>query len=381
MKIAVLADFPPHCLDGFAGEAPRGHYATWLPQIAESFEGQPGLEAHWIVPTPLTKEAMELEWRGQRFHLLPTAARGRAASFYREDRRRINAVLKTIGPDLVHGWGSEDVHGYAAIQSGYPCLISMQGALTHYLFKNRLNLRQYFCAGIEWRILRRAKQLTCESQWAMEIIGRRAPRAQIHHVEYGVDRPFYDIEWKPDADRKAAVYAGTLIPRKGIQDLVKAFAAPELAEVELWVCGSGGGPWADRLRRAATPNVKWLGYLDREETARRLAAAWCFALPTRCDTGPTVIKEARVAGLPVVTTPCGGQRDYITHGKNGFHVPPGDIAGWRQALVEMFSDYDRCRAMGAFQHAEQREYFDPSRTGRAFAELYEKLVGPQPPEK
>ncbi len=381
MKIAVLADFPPHRIDGFPGvSAPRGHFATWLPQIAESFAGQSDFELHWVMVSPLVGERLELESMGQRFHVLPTRPGGRAMSLFREDRRRINDVLAAVKPDLVHGWGSEDVYGYAAIRSGLPNLISMQGVLTHYMLKNRLRAREYFCAGLEWRILRRATDVTCESPWAMELVGRRTRRARIHHVDYGVDAPFFEMEWKPDPDRKAAVFVGSVAPRKGIQDLIRAFAAPELADVELWVCGGGGGSWAERLRRSATPNVKWLGYLDREETARRLGAAWCLALPTRCDTGPTVVKESRVVGLPVVTTPCGGQRNYITAGKNGFHVPPGDIGGLRRALGKVFADHDRCVQMGGFRWREQRDWFQPSRTGQAFARLYKEVASAQQSE-
>jgi hypothetical protein len=139
MKIAVLADFPPHRIDGFPGvSAPRGHFATWLPQIAESFAGQSDFELHWVMVSPLVGERLELESMGQRFHVLPTRPGGRAMSLFREDRRRINDVLAAVKPDLVHGWGSEDVYGYAAIRSGLPNLISMQGVLTHYMLKNRL---------------------------------------------------------------------------------------------------------------------------------------------------------------------------------------------------------------------------------------------------
>jgi glycosyltransferase involved in cell wall biosynthesis len=382
MKIAVLADFPTHCIEGFPGAVnPCGHFATWLPQIAESFERIPGLEVHWIVLSPDVSEALTLESFGQRFHVLRTSASGRATSFYREDRKQINRKLREIEPDLVHGWGSEDVHGFAAARSGYPCLISMQGLLTHYMLKNRMNARQYFCAWIEWRMLRTARYVTCESKWGLEVVRKRARRAQLFQVEYGVDPRFFSVKWSPDPDRKSVIFVGTLAPRKGVMDLIQAFADPKLAEVELWICGGGSGRYAKRMAAKATPNVKWLGYLSREETAERMARAWCLALPTRCDTSPNVVKEARTIGMPVVTTPCGGQSDYIEDGRNGFLVAPGGIRRLREALSRTVGELEFCRSLGAYRHEEQRAFFEPGRTGEAFARIYRELIAAQPKEK
>lgn len=382
MKIAVLADFPTHRIEGFpdAGK-PRGHFATWLPQIAESFAGMSGMEVHWIVLSPDVKEALTLESFGQRFHVLRTATSGRAASFYREDRKRINRKLKEIEPDLVHGWGSEDVHGFAAARSGYPCLISMQGLLTHYMLKNRMSAREYFCAWIEWRMLRRARYVTCESKWGLELVKKRAPRARLFQVEYGVDPHFFSVNWSPDPHRRSVIFVGSLTPRKGVVDLIRAFASPEMADVELWICGGGGGRYAKRLAAEATPNVKWLGYLSREETAQRMARAWCLALPTRCDTSPNVVKEARTIGMPVISTPCGGQSDYIEDGRNGFLVAPGDVRRLREALLRTVGELEHCRSLGGFRHAEQRAFFEPGRTGEAFARIYRELIAAQPKEK
>ncbi len=379
MKIAVLADFPKHRIEGYPQTgAPKGHHATWLPQTAESFAEIPGLEAHWIVMSAEVEQPLRLESFGQEFHVLPTSSRGRASSLYRGDRRRINETLRRIQPDLVHGWGSEDVYGWAAVRSGLPHLVSMQGILTHYITRNRMGGRDYLCAGIEWSMLRGATDVSCESRWAVDLLGRRRLRARLHQVEYGVDPRFYSVDWRPDPNRKAVVFVGTVTPRKGVEDLVRAFAQREMRETELWICGGASGPYADRLRGLATPNVKWLGYLGREETAERMARAWCLALPTRCDTSPNVVKEARVIGLPVVSTPCGGQSDYIEEGRNGFMVEPGEAEALREALTRVTKDLGTCLAMGRWLHAEHRDYFRPGRTGRAFADVYESLLSQQP---
>jgi glycosyltransferase involved in cell wall biosynthesis len=48
-------------------------------------------------------------------------------------------------------------------------------------------------------------------------------------------------------------------------------------------------------------------------------------LPTRADTSPNAVKEAVVAGVPVVAANVGGIPDYVLPGKNGVLFTPGDL--------------------------------------------------------
>ena len=172
-----------------------------------------------------------------------------------------------------------------------------------------------------------------------------------------------------------AVFAGTPDRRKGIQDAVAAFADPSLAGMELQVIGGADGAFARHWRKRSTPNVRWLGRKTQAETAAALAQAWCLILPTRADTGPMVVKEARVIGLPVISTPHGGTSTYVTDGVNGFLREPGDVAGFVGALRQVLGSLETARAMGGARWAEQREYFHPEKTAREFQQLYRELVG------
>jgi glycosyltransferase involved in cell wall biosynthesis len=87
-----------------------------------------------------------------------------------------------------------------------------------------------------------------------------------------------------------------------------------------------------------------------------------------------VVKEARVIGLPVVTTPCGGQSDYIEDGANGWLVAPGDIAALSDRLVRTLASIDTARTMGAHRHVEQREWFRPQHTADKFLAIYREIT-------
>ena len=370
MKVVILAAFPLHLLTGFEViPLPTGHYATWLPPLAEASSRDDGFERYWITVSDAITERKEVTCWNQTFIALPTRKSGRASSLFKADRAAIAKTLRQINPDVVHGWGTEDVYALAAVTSGYPSIVSMQGILTHYLLHSRIDLRTMFQAFLEFFILRKAKVLTCESLWAKPILQRRAPGVEITCIEYGVHPDFFNATWQPDPLRPVALFVGTLEPRKGIQDVLQAFQSPRLKESELWVAGSG--PLEDKS--GAPPQVKWLGRLDRPQLIEKMSKAWCLVLPTRADTSPNVVKEARVMGLPVVTTRHGGQSNYIEEGRNGFFVEPGDITRLTDRLHVLLSDHEFCRQRGNDGWEQDRSSFRAELTAEKFRNLYKDL--------
>jgi glycosyltransferase involved in cell wall biosynthesis len=410
MRVAILAQFPVHILQEFAhlGE-PKQHYATWLPQLAQGFgaaiansewrladseaantllvthnsshppesliQNPHPLEIHWVTLSTEVSEPRTVQYLHQTFHILPTAPSGRASSLFRADRRQIQAVIDRINPGLVHGWGNEDVYGLAAVLSGRRNMVSVQGLLSYYVLRNRLPTRTYLQALIEVFVLNRADELVCESRWSCDMVRRRLVNRKkpIHHVEYGVQQCFYEAVWHPEASRPVAVFTGSVEPRKGIQDIVKAFRDPRLKDAELWVLGADNTPFAKKLKENAPPNIKWFGRLGLEESIRHLSRGWCFVLPTRGDTGPMAVKEAMVVGLPVISTPSSGARDYIHDGENGFLVPCGQADVLAERLERLLKNYDTCRAIGEGRRDLAHTEFCSERTTELLIKIYNRL--------
>jgi glycosyltransferase involved in cell wall biosynthesis len=374
MRIAILAAFPLHVIPGLEQHAQGGHYATWLPQLSQAFERQEEWDIHWLTVSKRPVPAEPIRWRAQTFHGLHSPARGRLWRAYRPDRRLIQRRLEQLRPDLVHAWGTEDCYGLAGADAGRPWLLSMQGILGEYIRRSRMHPFVWIQAVYERSVLRRARHVSVESRWGEAILRRMAPHARTHLVEYGVQEPFYRQSWEPQSDRPHAVFIGTIDPRKGVEDAVRAFAAPELQARELYIIGDSEDAYARKLRAMSTPNVRWQGRLDSSATAEALRRAWCLILPTRADTSPNVVKEARVLGLPVITTPHGGQSDYIRDGENGFLCEPGDVPAFARAAEKILGDLAYARRLGACHWEEQREYFRPAHTAERFLAIYRELA-------
>ena len=107
MRVAILANFPLDLIPSLScGKPPKEHYATWLPPLAEANAQDDGIERVWITLSDEITERKEGIFWNQRFITLPAQKKGRASSFYKEDRATIAATLREIKPDVVHGWGN-----------------------------------------------------------------------------------------------------------------------------------------------------------------------------------------------------------------------------------------------------------------------------------
>ena len=249
--------------------------------------------------------------------------------------------------------------------------------MSYYCLKNRMHPRDYFQALMELYCLRKAQMVTVESKWGAAIVQRRRGNKPIEIVEYGVRKSFYEVVWHPQEQNPYAIFVGTLHPRKGIEDVVAAFGRMDV-RYRLKVIGRGDVKYVRELQRRSTNNIEWLGEQSLEEVQKEMSEAWCLVLPTRADTSPNVVKEARVIGLPALTTASGGQSAYLVDGEDGFLIEPGNVDKTREKLLQILGDYQRAQSFGSGGRQRYRENFRPATTAMGFMSIYHELVRKNP---
>ena len=374
MRVAMLCNFPLHTLENSPTRFLQGQHATsWLVDLPEAFSKIQGLEMHWITLSDQVEKEMAFPVDGAFFHVLPTAKKGRAVSFFVQDRRRIKECLNKLRPDVVHGWGTEDVYALAAVTSGYPHLISMQGILSALILKSWMNPREYFQALLEIWCLRKAQLVTTESKWGAAIVRKRRGSQPIEIVEYGVRNSFFSSKWNPEKEKPYAIFVGSIVARKGIEDLVEAFRNLKKEGYRLKVIGRAKTKYLSILQKRAEGTVDWLGEQPAEVVQSEMSRAWCLALPTRADTSPNVVKEARVIGLPVITTRNGGQASYVQDGEDGYFVECGDVMGLVEKLRIVLGSLATAEKFGGVGKQRYRDLFAADQTAKRFQALYQKV--------
>lgn len=120
-----------------------------------------------------------------------------------------------------------------------------------------------------------------------------------------------------------------LVPYKRV-DL--AIDAAEASGRKLVVIG--GGPLLDRLASRSSPNVQFLGSVERARIVERLSYARSLILPGIEDFGITPL-EAMALGTPVVALRAGGALDTVIHRKTGIFFDDPTVESLRRALDEV----------------------------------------------
>lgn len=165
------------------------------------------------------------------------------------------------------------------------------------------------------------------------------------------------------------LFVGRLEREKGVDVLLAA-----AREVEGTFVVVGAGSEEEALRAAAPANVRFAGWVGRDELPRWYASADVFVLPSRSEQWGMVLNEAAAAGLPIVASEAAGAAwDLVEPGVNGERVPVEDANALAHALTAFLDDDARARA-GARSHA-LAEAFTPTLWAEAIAEIASQAVG------
>ncbi|GIH75520.1 glycosyltransferase family 4 protein [Planobispora longispora] len=177
-------------------------------------------------------------------------------------------------------------------------------------------------------------------------------------------------------ENRIVLAAGRLVPVKGYDRLLKAFAQVIAVRPDWKLRIYGEGRVSDKLVKLATKlrlhnNVVFMG--STGDIEGELAKASIHAVSSRFEGFGMTIIEAFACGVPVVSFDCPrGPREIITSGHDGLLVPPDDVDALAAGLLKMIDDEDGRRRMAANARETAREYSISTIADRwedAFAEL------------
>ena len=342
-RIAILCNFPVWIAKP---DFPifKGHYATWLPSLYQAFEhNSEQFEIHWVTLSKDVKKTHRFISGKQYFHVIPRTKKTIGLyTFYISDRRKVAQEIKIIDPQLVHTWGTEDCYGLCGKDFKGLWLHSVQGLLTAYKQRGQLSRFERHHAFYEKAVIRACKNITTESPWAAERVREMSPSSTPMLWDYAAEDYFYNIE-RNISDTPTCLYCGSDTPIKNVDCLIKAFSNSRLSHVKLKLAGI-----SEQQRKNLPENIIPLGRISRDEIAKQMSEAWCLVHPSKADTGPTVVKEARVVGLPCIATTECGSKQYVDHGHSGFIINPGDVDMLVKCVLHVTENKHKAMQMGSY---------------------------------
>jgi glycosyltransferase involved in cell wall biosynthesis len=162
-------------------------------------------------------------------------------------------------------------------------------------------------------------------------------------------------------EARIVLFLGKLTPRKGVPDLIRAYAQLNLPGTVLVIAGNdmGAGAGIDALVRdlGLEARVIRTGLLRETERLDALEAADVVVYPSRDEIFGLVPLEALLCGTPVVVCGDSGCGEVITRVGGGLIVPHGDPAALGQAIGSILGDGVRWRGVAAAAAVRARALF------------------------
>jgi glycosyltransferase involved in cell wall biosynthesis len=184
---------------------------------------------------------------------------------------------------------------------------------------------------------------------------------------------------------------GRIVPLKGFQTLIDAFAALRPKYPQLALVVAGHGPYlpslVERARQAGVPvcqgtqppargagGVWFPGFVHGEQKRALIGHALLGVSPSiRQEPMSLVLFEMLSCGVPVVGSNVGGTPDIVQPGVNGALFPPDNAAALQVCIERLLDDEPHRRELAAAAAASVEE-FSWSRIAQRYLELFFDVV-------
>jgi glycosyltransferase involved in cell wall biosynthesis len=173
-----------------------------------------------------------------------------------------------------------------------------------------------------------------------------------------------------------ALAVAHLIPEKGIDVLIDAFARIEVSEARLNIVGDG--PERGRLEelarsRGLESRVSFLGL--RDDVDALLLRAHVFVHPCLWEEAfGYTLAEALATGCPVVASRIGSTPELVTDGETGLLVPPRDVSALAAAVGSVLRDSAFRERLGADARRSAAGRFSLEGSTSAHLDCYEEVA-------
>lgn len=297
-------------------------------------------------------------------------------------RREFRRLIERIRPDIVHGQGV-DLAGSLAVESALPNVVTVHGLIREDArYKTRLpeRLRSTWASAIVERpTIRRASNLISISPYVTEYYGA-ALRGRVFEIPNPVSDRYFSITRCPEPGR--ILFAGRVIPRKRLLDLLEAVAGMALRpRPSIMIAGSlADASYVAQVRQRAlalglAESVTLAGLLDEDRMLEEFRRASVLVLPACQETAPMVIQQAMAAGVPVVASRICGIPYQLVDGKSGLLFPPGDVAALRNCLEALIGSAERGTHMGSSGREMARARYRAGSVAEQTVHAYGEILG------
>jgi glycosyltransferase involved in cell wall biosynthesis len=300
---------------------------------------------------------------------------------YRQARNALQRLLKQERPDIVH---SNDLPTHQIVSDAVRGTGIPEVCHHRWIFDEK---------AIDWLNKFGAERHLFVSRFLMEELSQRSPRlgAGTRSVVYDglplpppsmdADRHRARRQLNLPPDRVLVTFAGQIIERKGVADLLRAWAlldAAHQSKPELLIIGEdleSKGNYRIAMQHLAAElhcTPRFLGF--QKNVGEWLLASDIAVVPSHAEPLGNATLEAMSYTLPVLGCAVGGIPEMVLHEQTGLLVPSRSPADLATALTRLIGDVELRRRLGEQGRRRCEEVFSLKEHVKAVLKEYEIVL-------
>jgi len=180
-------------------------------------------------------------------------------------------------------------------------------------------------------------------------------------------------EYSPDVAIRI-LFLARIEKEKGIYETIEACSRLIGEGLPIHLTVAGNGSELENARKIAGDKlggaVTFLGFVLGDQKMEAFRKSDLYVLPTYGEGMPASVLEAMALGLPVITRPVGGLRDFFIDGEHGYLMESMDASTLASLIRKLAGDEGLWRKMSAASHSYAVGRFLGSRVAERLVELY-----------
>ncbi len=312
------------------------------------------------------------------YHGLHIPSWGWLKTGYMGCTQAVRRKLAEIGPDIVHGQGTERDCAISAVRSGYPNVLTIHGNMARVAeFLRARPLSFYWLAArLERHCLRRTAGVVCISDYTRRNVEPYTSKTWL--LPNAVHPSYFQIHNAPE-NPPLVLCVANIGSRKNQICLLESLDALR-RDLDFRLCFAGAGSDVDPYFREFTQRVqerswcRYAGSLKREDLQKELRSASLAILPSLEDNCPMVILEAAAAGVPMAASAIGGIPDLVQHEVNGLLFDPADPLAMRESVRRLLTDRPWAERLARAARERALAVYAPEVVARRHLEIYREVL-------
>ena len=169
-------------------------------------------------------------------------------------------------------------------------------------------------------------------------------------------------------DIKKILYTGHITEAKGCKEILEV--AKEIPELNFVLAGKVNDEY---FKNYTLKNVVFLGEISSQEVKKQLKDADIFLFLSHTEGFTMSLLEAMSAGLPIIATDVGANRDMIED-NGGVIVDIGDVKKVSQEIIKLKSDLILRQKMSVFNIEKVRENYLQEKILEEIFKIYKEIL-------